>query len=153
MTLCTTTGLKLVEGPLPGNYRIARSSYGALAPIRREAEADGSLDTPGWSRFDTVGHTLYSTDDRLTSFMELFAPYRTEINGAALCKRMRTRWRSPLSSSGPWSLPIGIKPAPCVPAGSPGHGATVARSTGPTIPPAGRSGLMHLTPLPQPGTV
>lgn len=82
MTLCTATGLELIEGPGPGNYRIARSSYGPLSPREREAEADGSLDTSGWSRFDTVGHTLYTTDDRLTSFMELLAPYRTEINGA-----------------------------------------------------------------------
>ncbi|MFZ4892927.1 hypothetical protein ACL9RL_00595 [Plantibacter sp. Mn2098] len=42
---------------------------------------DGTLDTSGWSRFDTIGRTLYSTDDRLTSFLELLAPYRTEING------------------------------------------------------------------------
>jgi hypothetical protein len=82
MTLCTATGLELIEGLPPGNYRIARSSYGALAPRQREAETDGSLDTSGWSRFDTVGRTLYTTDDRLTSFMELLAPYRTEINGA-----------------------------------------------------------------------
>jgi hypothetical protein len=82
MPLCTATGLELTEGPLPGNYRIARSSYGALAPRQREAEADGSLDMSGWSRFDTVGRTLYTTDDRLTSFMELLAPCRTEINGA-----------------------------------------------------------------------
>lgn len=81
MTLCTITGLELVEGPGPGNYRIARSSYGALAPKERELESDGSLDPSGWSRFDTLGRTLYTTDDRLTSFMELLAPYRTEING------------------------------------------------------------------------
>jgi hypothetical protein len=74
--------LELVDSPAQGNFRIARSSFGPLAPVLREAEADGSLDTVGWSRFDTVGHTLYSTDDRLTSFMELLAPYRTEINGA-----------------------------------------------------------------------
>jgi hypothetical protein len=82
MALCTATGLELVEGPKPGNYRIARSSYGPIAPKEREVEADGTLDTAAWSRFDTVGHTLYTTDDRLTSFMELLAPYRTEINGA-----------------------------------------------------------------------
>jgi hypothetical protein len=82
MTLCPATGLELIEGPPPGNYRIARGSYGALAPRQREAETDGSLDTSGWSRFDTVGRTHYTTDDRLTSFMELLAPYRTEINGS-----------------------------------------------------------------------
>lgn len=82
MVLCPLTGLELVDGPQSGNYRIARSSFGVLAPKEREAGSDGPLDAAGWSRFDTVGHTLYSTDDRLTSFMELLAPYRTDINGA-----------------------------------------------------------------------
>jgi len=82
MVLCSVTGLELVRGPEPGNYRIARSSYGPLAPKKREATGVGPLDTAAWSRFDTIGHTLYTTDDRLTSFMELLAPYRTEINGA-----------------------------------------------------------------------
>jgi hypothetical protein len=81
MTLCTRTGLELVKSPPPGSYRIARSSYGALAPKEREPEPGGSLDPAGWSRFDTVGRTLYSTSDRVTAFMELLAPYRTEING------------------------------------------------------------------------
>jgi hypothetical protein len=81
MRLCPDSGLELVDNPAPGNYRIARTSFGALAPVVREPPPDGSLDIAGWSRFDTVGRTLYSTDDRLTSFMELLAPYRTEING------------------------------------------------------------------------
>lgn len=82
MTVCPETGLELVDGPRPGNYRIARSSYGALAPKERESDPDGSVNVDVWSRFDTIGRTLYSTDDRVTSFMELLAPYRTEINGA-----------------------------------------------------------------------
>jgi hypothetical protein len=80
MQVCAVSGLELVDSPPRGNFRIARSSFGPLAPVSREAEPDGSLDTDGWSRFDTVGHTLYSTDDQLTAFMELLAPYRTEIN-------------------------------------------------------------------------
>ena len=67
-------------------------------PVPRERESDGVHDPAswsrfdpvgwsrfnpvGWSRFDPVGRTLYSTDDQLTSFMELLAPYRTEITGA-----------------------------------------------------------------------
>ncbi|MEC5150576.1 hypothetical protein [Cryobacterium sp. GrIS_2_6] len=82
MTVCSVSGLELVDNPAPGSYRIARTSFGALSPVSREPEPDGSLDPAGWSRFDTVGRTLYSTDDRLTSFMELLAPYRTEINGS-----------------------------------------------------------------------
>ena len=82
MHVCARSGLELVDDPVPGSFRIARTSFGPLAAIPRELAADGSLDPVGWSRFDTVGRTLYSTDDRLTSFMELLAPYRTEINGA-----------------------------------------------------------------------
>lgn len=81
MRVCSETGLELSEGPAAGTYRIARSSYGALAPVERQPEPDGSLDGDGWSRFDTVGHTLYSADDRVTAYMELLAPYRTEISG------------------------------------------------------------------------
>jgi hypothetical protein len=80
MTVCSLSGLELVDGPAPGNYRIAISSFGALSPKEREPEPDGSLDTKGWSRFDTVGRTLYSTDDKLTAYMELLSPYCTEIN-------------------------------------------------------------------------
>ncbi len=82
MQICARSGLELVDDPLPGSYRIARTSFGPLAPVPRELDSDGSHDPAGWSRFDTVGRTLYSTDDRLTSFMELLAPYRTEINGS-----------------------------------------------------------------------
>ncbi|TFB74134.1 hypothetical protein E3O06_07415 [Cryobacterium glaciale] len=74
--------MELVDDPLPGSHRIARTSFGPLAPVLRELVAGVSIEPAGWSRFDTVGRTLYSTDDRLTSFMELLAPYRTEINGA-----------------------------------------------------------------------
>ncbi|HEV7950320.1 MAG TPA: hypothetical protein VGP24_11195 [Glaciihabitans sp.] len=81
MRVCALTGLELVDDPAPGSYRIARTSFGPLSPVERRSESDGSVDSSGWSRFDTLGHTLYSTDDRLTSFMELLAPYRTEING------------------------------------------------------------------------
>ena len=78
MQICARSGLELVDDPMPGNYRIARTSFGPLASVSRDLESG----TAGWSRFDTVGRTLYSTDDRLTSFMELLAPYRTEINGS-----------------------------------------------------------------------
>jgi len=82
MQIFARSGLELVDDPMLGSYRIAPTSFGPPAPVPRELESDGAHDPAGWSRFDTVGRTLYSTDDRLTSFMELLAPYRTEINGA-----------------------------------------------------------------------
>lgn len=73
--ICQDTGLALVAGPV-SSFRIARESYGALAPKPREA-----TDDPGsWSRYDTIGRTIYSSADRVTAFMELLASYRTDIN-------------------------------------------------------------------------
>ncbi|WP_150115112.1 hypothetical protein [Microbacterium sp. CGR1] len=73
--ICQDTGLALVAGPV-SSFRIARESYGALAPKPRE-----STDDPGsWSRYDTIGRTIYSSADRVTAFMELLATYRTDIN-------------------------------------------------------------------------
>lgn len=36
-------------------------------------------EVTGWSRYDTVERTLYASEDKLTAYMELLAPYRTEI--------------------------------------------------------------------------
>lgn len=74
--ICAKTGLALTSGPV-GSYRIARQSYGPLAPKVREPGGD----VRDWSRYDTVGRTLYTSADRLTAYMELLAPYRTEIAG------------------------------------------------------------------------
>lgn len=72
--VCQDTGLALVAGPV-SSFRIARESYGALAPMPREFGED-----PGsWSRYDTVGRTIYSSADRVTAYMELLAPFRTTV--------------------------------------------------------------------------
>lgn len=73
--ICQDTGFALVAGPV-SSFRIARESYGALAPRPREA----SDDRASWSRYDTLGRTIYSSADRVTAFMELLASYRTDIN-------------------------------------------------------------------------
>lgn len=73
--ICQNTGLALVAGPV-SSLRIARESYGPLAPPPRELD-----DNPtNWSRYDTVGRTIYSCADRVTAYMELLAPYRTKID-------------------------------------------------------------------------
>lgn len=73
--ICERTGLALVAGP-DHAYRIARASFGPLAPKPRGAADDAAE----WSRFDTVGRTIYAAESRVTSFMELLAPYRTEVS-------------------------------------------------------------------------
>lgn len=73
--VCAKTGLALTAGPASA-LRIARESYGPLSPVPRETG-----DDPGaWSRYDTPGRTVYATADRVTAYMELLAPYRTDVD-------------------------------------------------------------------------
>lgn len=73
--ICTKTGLALVAGPVSA-LRIARESYGPLNPRPRAA----AEHPDAWSRYDTIGRTIYACADRQTAYMELLAPYRTEIH-------------------------------------------------------------------------
>jgi hypothetical protein len=72
--VCQKTGLALVASPAIV-FRIARQSYGPFDPQVRDP-LDNADD---WSRFDTPGRTIYAANDKLTAYMELLAPYRTEI--------------------------------------------------------------------------
>lgn len=82
--ICSKTGLALMSGPVFAN-RIARTSYGPLDPPLREPQTDPSIaprDHVGnWGRYDTVGRTIYATDEPVVAFMELLAPYRTKVTG------------------------------------------------------------------------
>lgn len=75
--VCTETGLALVASPVSA-LRIARESRGPLAPPPRSITDDVAF----WGRYDTIASTLYASDDRLTAYMELLAPYRTKIDEA-----------------------------------------------------------------------
>lgn len=56
--------------------RVARESYGPLNPVVRTAEEG----VEAWSRYDTPGQTIYACEDPVTAYMELLAPYRTDVN-------------------------------------------------------------------------
>lgn len=73
--ICQKTGLALTSGPVSA-VRVARESYGPLNPPPRFVRDDVS----SWSRYDTVGRTVYASADPQTAYMELLAPYRTDIN-------------------------------------------------------------------------
>ena len=69
--ICKRTGLVLTAGPVSA-FRIARESLGPFDPPVREGD-----DVGAWSRYDTVGRTIYASSDRLTAYMEVLAYYRT----------------------------------------------------------------------------
>lgn len=73
--ICTTTGLTVITGPLDG-FRIAKSSYGPLAPLQRPPQPQDSPVRETWSRFDTAGSTIYVADTKRTAYMETLAPIR-----------------------------------------------------------------------------
>lgn len=76
--ICENTGFALVRSPAAPTFRIAQSKHGPLNPLIRVA---GNRQRTTWGRFDAVGRTIYSADDRVTAYLELLAPYRLEIEG------------------------------------------------------------------------
>lgn len=64
--VCTETGLALLSEPATG-FRVAKSSYGPVNPVFRPVESGSRTH---WSRFDTVGTTLYLAEDRRTAYAE-----------------------------------------------------------------------------------
>lgn len=64
---CSKTGLGLVSGTVSG-ARIANPAYGPLDPPERI-----DRDRSGWSRWDTMGRTLYIAEDKETAFRECLA--------------------------------------------------------------------------------
>ena len=58
---CKRTGLVLTAGPVSA-FRIARESLGPFDPPVREGD-----DVGAWSRYDTVGRTIYASSDRLAN--------------------------------------------------------------------------------------
>lgn len=81
--ICAKTGLGLTSSPVLVQ-RIARESYGPLNPPVRSPHTDPNIEprdhVGSWGRYDTVGRTIYAADEPVTAFMEMLAPYRTQIN-------------------------------------------------------------------------
>ncbi|MGP5640933.1 hypothetical protein ACTXPS_16010 [Brachybacterium tyrofermentans] len=95
--ICSRTGLALVASPVSA-LRIARESYGPLDPVARASNSGPEA----WSRYDTPGRTIYACADRVTAYMELLAPYRTDVSrerralqpiADALGKNLDELWR------------------------------------------------------------
>ena len=73
--VCSTTGLTVLTQPLVG-WRIAKSSYGSLSSLPHASMPLGAEDRAAWSRFDTVGSTVYIADTNRTAFLETLALIR-----------------------------------------------------------------------------
>lgn len=74
--VCSDTGFGLVSSP-SRVFRIAKTSYGPVSPQARSVTDDRRY----WGRYDTPGRTLYGSTSELTSYLEVLAPFRTEIAG------------------------------------------------------------------------
>lgn len=74
--VCQKTGLGLVASTSEV-FRVAKTSYGPFSAPERFISDHGR---DNWSRFDTLGRTIYAADSRLTAYLELLAPYRTVVS-------------------------------------------------------------------------
>jgi len=112
--ICQLTGLKLVRSSAQRVWRVARTSYGALNPLRRNP-ADVSRQQ--WGRWDPPGaKTIYASQHVVGSYMETLgwsrpsedAPaskYFTDAQpGETLHKALADDWSSKGTMS-LWSVP------------------------------------------------
>lgn len=83
---CDRTGLSLVPGPHAPVFRLATTSYGALNPKER----DLLEPRESWSRWDTVGRTVYAVDSRRAAFVEALSWARQEKPSAAPVQLSKT---------------------------------------------------------------
>lgn len=83
---CDRTGLSLVPGPQEPVFRLATTSYGALNPKERDALEPRH----SWSRWDTVGRTVYAVDSRRAAFVEALSWARQEKPAAAPVQLSKT---------------------------------------------------------------
>ena len=75
---CERTGLRLVPADGQRTWRVAQTSYGAVAPRPRAADYTGVL---GWARWDSAGgRTIYTAESELFAYLEVLA-YLTPSDG------------------------------------------------------------------------
>ena len=84
---CPKTGLRIIHATLRG-YRIATREWGPLNP-RPHTDGPGASRSD-WSRYDTVGTTIYLADTEEVAFAEMLAPYARRLGARdALSKDAR----------------------------------------------------------------
>jgi len=79
--ICGTTGLAIVRSDGRSAWRIAKTSYGPLQPIRRGIKWDRS----DWNRYDVPGHqTVYAATPTVAAYGESLAYLRAGLDKTKL---------------------------------------------------------------------
>lgn len=78
--VCASTGLNLVSSGGRSIFRVAKADRGPVDPPLRSAERP----VQGWSRWDTVGRTIYGGATAVAAFVEVLEYIRPEPPGTAL---------------------------------------------------------------------
>lgn len=66
--VCAATGLNIVASAGQSIYRVASTDYGPVNPPAREL---GGVPVEGWSRWDTLGRTIYGCSTATGAFVEV----------------------------------------------------------------------------------
>lgn len=70
---CATTGLRLIAAAAGDiGYRIAKEKYPVISAPERTADVHRNE----WSRYDTLGRTLYVAENRETAYAEVLSPFK-----------------------------------------------------------------------------
>lgn len=74
-TVCSSTGLNLVASSGQRIFRVAKTTFGALNPPPRVL---GGIPTQEWSRWDTLGRTIYGCSSAAGAFVEVLEYIRPD---------------------------------------------------------------------------
>lgn len=80
-TVCSSTGLNLVPSVGQRIFRVAKTTFGALNPPPR---VRGGIPVQEWSRWDTLGRTIYGASSAAGGFVEVLEYIRPDPPATAL---------------------------------------------------------------------
>ncbi len=80
-TICPSTGLNLVPSAGQRIFRVAKTKFGALNPPPR---VRGGVPVLEWSRWDTLGRTIYGCSSAAGAFVEVLEYIRPDPPATAL---------------------------------------------------------------------
>lgn len=75
---CSRSGLWLVPERGEQTFRVGKRKYGALSAPERQDGSTGA-GRAQWSRYDSLGKTLYVAADLETAFAEVLSPFKRQL--------------------------------------------------------------------------